>query len=117
MKLVRVKDCHPGKWQDGIELFLVNATKMEHSDGRIFSFITGFRDPSSNDNRGMFDVMSEPVQEIEQDSNGNWLFTMGHITNISRDEVSELVKNGSYRIIRKFEDGYIYFDLKLEILK
>lgn len=110
---IKIIDCHPGKYQDNMELILISVIDHKHRE----NFITGFRDSNSNDNRGMFNEKTEPIQVLKKDKEGNWLFTMSNISDITRDEIQKLLNDGYYHLTRKFEDGYVYFDLELNLLK
>jgi len=94
----KVKDDHPGKWQDGIELFLVDVLDKTDPFGK--TIFTGFRvDPK--DCRGLFTKTTEPVQCLKYKFDG-WHFTMSNLTDISVEDV-EKVRRGEIVQVHKYK--------------
>lgn len=115
MKIVKVIDQHPGKWQDNMELVLCNVTRYNCDNSIIGKFMSGVR-PNTQDCRGMFSEDHDPIQQVIE-VNGEYLFTMSNCTDISREEVDELLRNKSVEVIRKFENGYVYFHILIEVIE
>jgi len=93
----KVIDDHPGKWQDGIELFLVEV--FDKTEPKVLTF-TGFR-VNQEDCRGMFTKTIEPVQVLKYKFNG-WHFTMSNLTDISVEDV-EKIRRGEVVEIYKYK--------------
>ena len=92
MRTIKLTDEHPGKWNDGAEVFLCNATlpNVKHNN----TFVTGFRANGADlPQLGMFDKDSEPIQVIDGD-----LFTMCNLGEISREEINTLLRDGKVTI-------------------
>jgi hypothetical protein len=92
MKRVKVKDLHPGKWQDGMELVL--ATIVRISDGEVInSGVTGVRELNSTDARGMFGTDNDALQSLSPTESG-WDFTMFNFTTITDEQRKTLFEEG-----------------------
>ncbi len=92
MKTIKLTDSHPGKWNDGAEVFLCNATlpgEKHHN-----TFVTGFRKNGADlPQLGMFDKDSEPIQVIDDET-----FTMYNYGTITRKEINTLLREGKVTI-------------------
>ena len=92
MKIVRLTDDHPGKWNDGVKVVLCEAV-CESFAGEE-PFLTGFRsDGVDQEKCGMFDKDFEPVQVIRAEGDGYHL-SMANCATIARHEIDELLKHG-----------------------
>jgi len=114
MKTVKTIDQHPGKWNDNIELFLVEAIATGIVDDE---FITGFRvDPTQH--KGMFDEYEEPVQglDFEDCKDGFANFTMYNHTCLKTEQIKELREKKELYIEDKWE-GQILSSLKLKVVE
>jgi hypothetical protein len=107
MLKAKLTDEHPGKWNEGVEVFLCHAwvaqSDRPYDDEDYFA--TGVRVPGTPA-KGMFDDRSGPLQVIVD---GN-KFTMSNLGEISAPEQDELIREGKVEIIRQWDDdGEIYW--------
>ena len=95
MKTVIVKDEHVHGIHNGMELFLVKVTDTEG-----YTSITGFR-PNVGPDQGMFDCNTEPVQVLRK-KDGQWMFTMCQLMDVSRNFVNKLINDRKAVIIDSY---------------
>ena len=86
MKLVELRDEHPGKWNDGVLVLLAELTAH---DGR--KSLTGVRTPGSAC-KGMFGHREGPLQVIRERAPGIFSLTMSNLGTISREQRTKLLE-------------------------
>jgi len=120
MIIKKLKDEHPGKWQDGIEVFMVKAYCESFMGSKNEPFLTGFTQKGVSSqkikNTGMFGPEIEPVQVISKNGE-EWVFTMCNCTSITRHDVRQLLKKGRHIVERRYDDGAVYFRLEMKVIE